>query len=135
VDYSHLTLNLKNILHGQGNTTVGRKLREFLQSTTKSSTCLHCRKYTRTKSSFIYGFSNYLCVRIGRNDWDNASNSAKRVKRQIKPEVSLDAKPYGRTESSQYNLKGGRIRAVRALATTSAFPAYLASGTRLTTLL
>jgi ubiquitin C-terminal hydrolase len=109
VDYSNITVNLKDAQHGQVNTTVTDKLQELLQARNIPSWCTKCRRDTKSTSTFDYGFSEYICLRVARNIWNSKSNKMERVKQQVRPEKSLRIKLEHQDIEAEYNLTGGVV--------------------------
>ena len=109
VDHSNIAVDLETAGHDQKDTTIERKLNEFLQTKSKTSMCIECGIETRKKSSFNFSFSEYICLRISRNTWNYAANKLKRVKRLVKPEREMKLKSTHQSVTDQYLLIGGTV--------------------------
>ena len=107
IDHAHLIVHLENSKGYQTETTTASKLKELLQAKDKTARCTKCLRETHSKSTFNYGFSKYLCLKIARNTWNSKKNRMERIEQNIKPEKFLEIKfDYQKTKTC-YGLIGG----------------------------
>ena len=109
MDHSHSTLNLENHLQKRENVSIREKVTELLQDKTKMDYCIRCHKDTDSTRTILYGFSEYLCMRIIRSDFNTGNGNSVRISQKVTPEKTLVIEKISERETERYDLIGGII--------------------------
>ena len=109
IDHAYITVHLENSKVHRTDTTIASKVFELLQEKDKTTRCSVCQRETRSRSTFNYGFSKYLCLKVARNAWNAKKNKMERVGQKIRPDKSLEIKLDHQRIKARYELIGGII--------------------------